>query len=504
MLNKKLIGFLILGMAVFIALQSGCKTGGDTVENPVPVIDAISPWARAAHMPSFTLTVTGSDFKPGARINFNGIARDTQFNSATELTCTIETADLHTGLHTGLSPKAAKAGTSGQKAEGTAYAVTVTNPAPGGGESDHKLFTVVEDLSFTAPVTVLFGTNKYNQPGIATDSAGTIAIILRLIPANNSGDSIMTIFSADGGVNFDNPVFVYQSQGQCHNPGVVVDSQGTLNVVFFAENQLLFSRSTDSFFNWTTPTALSNPVILADEIIDPAIFLDNNDTIYVAWTQQERGGNMAVFFSRSADNGGSWTSPVNVFTGWTASTSAHSARITADNNNGVYVTWTASADLNSSNHVFVNTSTDSGDNWGASATRFADSSSPDIAVHPDGTLYLALSVQYGPGSSDVFLYASADRGINWNGGTAITNNLNGETPGLAIDAAGNIDILYRENPVLIFTRSTDNGLTWSNPMEVTRIINPVQMTADPFGNLVFVYSDADEHGLSFLTNSRYF
>ena len=92
-----------------------------TINNPAPSLDSISPDHKTAGDDGFTLTVSGSNFVDGAVVNFNGDNRSTNFISSTEVTASIPASDI------------AAAGT---------YNVTVTNPAPGGGESGALDFTI--------------------------------------------------------------------------------------------------------------------------------------------------------------------------------------------------------------------------------------------------------------------------------------------------------------------------------------------------------------------------
>jgi predicted outer membrane repeat protein len=87
-----------------------------TRTNPFPKITALSPKARPAAGPAFTLTVDGSDYvDQSSVVRWNGIARPTTFVSPSQLTADIPATDL--------------------AAMGTAW-VTVSNSPPGGGISD--------------------------------------------------------------------------------------------------------------------------------------------------------------------------------------------------------------------------------------------------------------------------------------------------------------------------------------------------------------------------------
>jgi FG-GAP-like repeat len=92
--------------------------------NPLPLINApLFPSEKAPGSAAFTLNVTGTGFVSGAIVNWNGNARITTFVSSSQVTATINAADVATA--------------------GTAL-VTVSNPAPGGGSSNPAFFEVVK------------------------------------------------------------------------------------------------------------------------------------------------------------------------------------------------------------------------------------------------------------------------------------------------------------------------------------------------------------------------
>ncbi len=106
--------------------SAGSVTGATTVTvtpapaNPVPSIGSISPSASTAGGTAFTLTVNGSDFLPSSSVRWGGSPRVTAYVDQAHLTASITAADIG--------------------AAGTA-AVTVFNPAPGGGTSSPVQFT---------------------------------------------------------------------------------------------------------------------------------------------------------------------------------------------------------------------------------------------------------------------------------------------------------------------------------------------------------------------------
>ena len=101
--------------------------------NPMPFVNQpLVPSSTPPGGSTFTLTVHGSGFVKGATVNWTGRALATAFVNVDELTATVLASDI---------------------AVATGAAVTVTNPAPGGGTSNVVYFQV------SAPTTLQFSTS---------------------------------------------------------------------------------------------------------------------------------------------------------------------------------------------------------------------------------------------------------------------------------------------------------------------------------------------------------
>jgi hypothetical protein len=93
-----------------------------TITNPIPILLSINPSSSPILWGStFTITVTGSQFVPGATINWDGVPLPTMYDSSTQLEAQVP--DIKTEF-----------GQTGH--------VTVSNPTPGGGTTDPFEFTV--------------------------------------------------------------------------------------------------------------------------------------------------------------------------------------------------------------------------------------------------------------------------------------------------------------------------------------------------------------------------
>ena len=148
-----------------------------TLLNPTPILTAVSP--TSIGVGPFMLTITGSRFVSGSKVNFGGQALTTTFVSTTELTATG-------------SATAAQAGN---------VAVTVTNPNPGSTTSGTVMASVVNSgpvMSAAAAVRFLeqstFGptpalTNQLQQTGFDTLLKGQFSAPPSTYPAPAVGDT---------------------------------------------------------------------------------------------------------------------------------------------------------------------------------------------------------------------------------------------------------------------------------------------------------------------------
>ncbi len=125
-----LSGILALACLVFLQLLAACGGGGSGGSggsppppsgNPVPAIVSLNPNSANVGGAAFTLTIAGQNFISSSAVQWNGSPRTTTFSSSTELQAQITAADI------------AAAGSG---------AVSVVNPAPGGGNSGSAEFAI--------------------------------------------------------------------------------------------------------------------------------------------------------------------------------------------------------------------------------------------------------------------------------------------------------------------------------------------------------------------------
>ena len=169
----------------------------------------------------------------------------------------------------------------------------------------------------------------------------------------------------------------------------------------------------------------------------PALAVGPNYELYAVWAQRELGtiGIYEVYFSKSTDGGITWTG------------SSADRRISANDGDGIY----------------------SGGIYGARRL--------DIAVNSLGYIYVVWPEDYVSANFDttqeVMMVMSMDGGTTWIhsdtdfpvSDTLTTQPVN--SPSLAIDNNDNIHVIWNQNEAVTgiaeihYSRSTDNGLTWT-------------------------------------------
>jgi IPT/TIG domain len=115
-----------LGLVVLLANGCGGTSSSPSSppaqgDNAVPTISSVTPATTTAGAAQLSIAISGSSFMSGSQVRWNGAAIATTFSTGSSLSATVPGADL---------------------ADGGMAAITVFNPAPGGGASAAANFTV--------------------------------------------------------------------------------------------------------------------------------------------------------------------------------------------------------------------------------------------------------------------------------------------------------------------------------------------------------------------------
>jgi len=312
--------------------------------------------------------------------------------------------------------------------------------------------------TFTVPKNVSNNAGSSVFPQIAVDSGGNINLAWE--DSTPGGFDIFFSRSSDGGVTFSAPKNLSNIGGV--GAQIAVDSSGSIDIVWVGSG-ILFSRSADGGATFSPPKNVSNTGSFPG-IDAPTnhgnIALDTNGNINVVWDNTP--GNFDVFFSRSTNGGLTFATPKNLSNN--AGTSIFS-QIAVDSSGNINVVWIDTTPGNA--EVFFSRSTDGGVTFttpknvsndagfsGDPVQIVVDSSDNINLVWPDNT----------PGNFEIFFSRSTDGGLTFSTPKDISNNAgSSESSQIAVDSTGKINVVWENNSAIFFSRSTDAGVTFSSP-----------------------------------------
>jgi hypothetical protein len=167
-----------------------------TVQSAAPTITSISPTSATAGGSSFTLTVTGTNFDPSAKVNWNGSALATTYANGTTVTANVP-ASLITSTGTANITVTTNAGTSAVSTYSIQLgAPTITTISPTSVSAGGSAFTLtVNGSNFDSSAAV-----KWNGAALATTLVNANQLTAA-VPANlitSTGTASITVTTSVG------------------------------------------------------------------------------------------------------------------------------------------------------------------------------------------------------------------------------------------------------------------------------------------------------------------
>ncbi|UCH93135.1 MAG: exo-alpha-sialidase [Candidatus Aminicenantes bacterium] len=459
--------FIFPMLLIFILFQCCSPTGSDgdgsnEQNNQTLRLTSISPTSKVAHMPTFTLTARGTKFVSGSKIVFNGTEKQTTYVSAAELICQIEPDDT-------VLNSAVTSDTMGiSRILSETVTVFVRNPSSEGGDSNSLNFTIESNHTFYETMDIS-GDLEHACPAITTDSTGNIYVVCNDTPFGTR--EVYFICSTDDGESWNQPANISNNLRDSAFPAIAVDTAGNINVVWSDDTpgiyDTYFIRSTDNGNSWCQPVNISNN---SGNSWSSTIAVDNAGNINAAWFD-DTSGDWQIYFSRSTDNGVNWSQPVTIanindFDG------ESSIPIAVDSAGNIYAAWYDDEEGPTGEEIFFSRSTDNGNTWSQPvniSNNSEYSENPAIAVDNADGINIVWSGATPDYNYDIYFSRSTDHGVNWNPPVNISNNPEYSTePDFAIDSAGNINVVWTNvsssppyEEMIYFSRSIDNGITWN-------------------------------------------
>ena len=351
-----------------------------------------------------------------------------------------------------------------------------------------------EDNGTSFGETINLSTNpggSLNPTMTASKTSSSLYVVWEHIPGNNG--EIFFTRSTDNGEKFDSPLVIGNNTGLNGFPQVAMSEINTNVYVVWhdAQNGIMLRRSTDSGSTFEPPIKLGSRNVDSQ---NPQIAVSQDNNIYVAWQSNSQEGNGSIVFTRSTDNGESFENPITIgkdndddeYDGdnTTEKKTDRKAQniqlfqpriVTAPGTNDVYVVW----------HNGFNT------------------------FHKRYHLL-----------TDIFFSRSTDNGVTFENPISLTNysvwakstdneapfenpiSLSGYSgwvldPQIAVSQDNNIYVAWQSNPQggngeIVFTRSTDNGESFENPITISakngNSVNP-QVAVSRDNNVYLVWDN---------------
>ena len=262
------------------------------------------------------------------------------------------------------------------------------------------------------------------------------------------------------------------TSGVSSSPAIAVDSGDAIHVIwqeYISDNlEISYKRSGNGGTSWSPNRRLTWTEGWSG---CPAIAIDSNDALYVAWEDVITPGNSEIYFKKSPDGGATWN-PAERIT-WTSSYSRFPA-LAIDSNDAVHAVW--EDDTSGDYEIYYRKTTDGGATWGAAQRLTWNTGSSyfaAVAIDSSNHIHVAwhdLTPDYY--YAEIYSKRSTDGGAAWSPAQRLTwTSGNSVAAAIAIDSSGKISITYDDdtlgNSEVYYKRSTNGGATWSSAKRLT-------------------------------------
>lgn len=272
--------------------------------------------------------------------------------------------------------------------------------------------------AFAEPTLVVPGSwdLSFGQIRMASSGPGDLQMIFTAFNTFTGGAEIVHIASNDAGATFFDPQVISTIDFFNSYVGDVASGWGVAsvwaNTDLGTESRIDLSVSEDGGRTFTLPKRLD---LGSGEVLNPAVAVHGDGEIYAAWVQNEDPLGVTdafeIYFTRSADRGATFSTPVNLSKNPEKS---WPSRIAVDEAGAVYLVW-VEGDFGSDMKLLFSLSRDGG--AGFSSPRILAGPAPAlegrIVARDDGVVWVAWhewGSPYDPSTYEAWAIRSLDGG----------------------------------------------------------------------------------------------
>lgn len=334
-------------------------------------------------------------------------------------------------------------------------------------------------FALTSAWLLLFASLMATSPdgALAQDFEAPRLLSNTVVPSDRGWDEYPDV-ATDGAGNW---VAVWQSD---ENLGGTVGTDGDIFV----------ARSSDDGATWTLPVVLNSNAADDDESDErPRLVTDRAGTWIATWISRgyapDPTGDPDILFSRSTDNGATWTAvaAINSDAASDSSVDEHMQLATDGAGNWVAVWDSVTYSMSNEQDIYVATSSNGGESWSARMLVHSSQSSdtgydeyPEVATDGAGQWIAAWRTSGAGTDSDIYYSRSTDFGSTWTAPAALNTNApsdEGSDSRIRIATDGGVwvatwsstdtlgDTIDWDADIL-FARSVDDGANWTSPAAV--------------------------------------
>jgi len=285
--------------------------------------------------------------------------------------------------------------------------------------------------------------------------------------------------STDQAETFEPAVKLDDSSANEWYPDVQVDSAGVVHVVYYStkiatdNRELYYTRSFDYGVTFETPVRITDAV---NDSRIPKLAVGPGDSINVAWHDDRLANNSYdIYYKRSDDGGDTWGLDVNVAN---MSGSSEEVAISVGGDGVIHVTWERAAGGWNSSNVFYSRSVDDGLTWSApfqvtTGEYNNNGAHSDVDADDLGNAYIVFHYMPDANYAEISVLISHNSGADWDPIFEITNNgVPDSRPAIHVNPDSSfIDIVFRSRAIdtwdIFHTYSKDGLATWEDPVQIS-------------------------------------